>query len=48
MLEVVARLLRRQVCRLMVILLIPGIALAQEVFSGRTAPKTYSDQYSAS
>jgi hypothetical protein len=48
MLEVVARIRVTRFCGLMVILLLPGIALTQEVFSGGSEPKIYSDQYSAS
>ena len=47
MVDVVARMRATHFRELTVILLVPGIALAQEVFSA-TAPTTYSDQFSGS
>src|SRR5208337_3345597 len=47
MVDIVAGMRATHFRELMVILLVPGIALAQEVFSGGngTAPTTYSDQF---
>jgi hypothetical protein len=46
LLDVVAGMRVTLFLALMVVLLIPGFALAQEVFSSSAAPTTYSDQYS--